>query len=168
MDNFNWVAVYGAALSTIIFARDWLKSKNRLRVTVAHGVDSERYHGVCAVIRVSNHGYRPLMLFHVGLLWEFRTITLRDRIKHLIRYRRFPRRLGWIRGSLPAREGGYGFPCAIEPLQSADFWVPFTAIDDESDETRNVIIASAQDALGRNSYSRPFTMRGVKVLEEIE
>lgn len=59
-------------------------------------------------------------------------------------------------------------PVSIDPLNSIDVWVPFEKIDETVDEGENVIIAYAQDALGRNSYSREFTMRGIKLLEATE
>lgn len=166
MSNFDWVALYGAVLSTIIFAREWITSRSKLRVTVAHGV-SDQFKEACMVVRVSNHGHRPLRLFHVGLLWKYRAVGWRDRVWDAIRYKRF-RHIGWVHGTLPPADPDHNFPCIIEPLQSADFWVPFSAIDEASADDRNIIIASAQDALGRNSYSRPFQRRGVEILRDTD
>ncbi|WP_298336389.1 hypothetical protein [uncultured Erythrobacter sp.] len=166
--DLDWIAVYAALLSTFIFVREWRDNRVRLKVTVSHGVDAEKHEGVCAVIRISNLGHRPLVLFGVGLMWNYRRVSLAERIRHMVLYKRFPRRIGWVRGHLPEDHKADDLPRAIDPLNSVDVWVPFDKIDEAIDEGNNVIIAYAQDALGRNSYSQEFTMRGVKLLEAVE
>ena len=159
MGNFDWVAIYAAILATFVAVRDYRSSRNKLKVTVSFGVDADRFDEVCAVIRVMNVGNHPLILFHAGMLWEYRKVTIFDRCKHIIRFRNSPMRMGWVHGRLPETEVGYDFPKRIEPKNSADFWIPFSAIEQGSDDDRSVFVASAQDALGRNSYSKPFDMR---------
>ena len=90
MADLDWIAVYAALLSTFIFVREWRDRRARLKVIVSHGVDSDKHDDVCAVIRISNIGHRPLVLFSVGLMWKYRRVTLSERIRHLIRYRRIP------------------------------------------------------------------------------
>lgn len=166
MTNFDWIAIYGAVLSTLVAFREYWTSRNKFKVTMNVGMDRDRHDGLCAVIRVMNHGNHPLMLFHVGLVWPYRQVTLIDRLSHFIRFRRLPLRIGWVHGPLPDSDEGYAFPCRIEPKESEDFWLPYEAINEGSDDYRNILMAFAQDALGRDSYSAPFTMRPKKVLDK--
>ncbi|ASK32878.1 hypothetical protein CEK62_20220 (plasmid) [Alcanivorax sp. N3-2A] len=152
------LAIYAAVLSTIVFVWNIRRAIPRFKVEIIFGtdeVDGELVVG--AYISVKNPSSHTVHLSNISLLYPYRKSGLYERIKHLLKYRRFPFAAGWVHSSL----SNYGIddkcPVSLEPGKSVGIFVPEDVLEKVFEECEERSIkASAQDELWRNKYSGKF------------
>lgn len=155
----DYLAVYGAALSTLVFVWNARRASPQVRVRVVytHGmvVDGELKNGVG--IFIQNPSASTAHVTAVSFVYPLMNASLFQRIGHLVKYRRSPRRMGWCHSSLQNFGLNVGLPTSIEPAKSHLIFVPGEVIEKLllNSERRRFII-QVQDALWRNKYSKPF------------
>ncbi|MBW4472863.1 MAG: hypothetical protein KME45_21175 [Stenomitos rutilans HA7619-LM2] len=154
----DYLAIYAAALSTIVFVWNVFQSQPRFRIDLVFGVETKNEKtegGVYIIVRnVSNH---DIHLASIGFLYLDRQPSLRERISYLWKFKRVPRRLGWVHSSLSYHAISNGCPTAIEARKSHRVFVPISAIETMiAKGSAPLLIASAQDELWNNVYTRPF------------
>ncbi|MEO5938144.1 MAG: hypothetical protein ABIQ43_03960 [Sphingomonas sp.] len=67
----DYLAIWGAGLSTIVAGREVWSSRDRLKVQLIHGVSDDL--GACAVLFIGNPGKRAIMAEYAGYAWPFET-----------------------------------------------------------------------------------------------
>lgn len=122
MRSLDPIALYGAVLSSLIFA--WTLWKDRRRISLemfaSFGTRPEGGDGEGLLIIVRNHSDRSVQICDVGLAWSERDATLRERWTNAWRFQRFFR-VGWRLGGFPLAGQG-PMPITIEGWQSARIW----------------------------------------------
>jgi len=150
----DWLAIYAAALSTIVFAWNVIRSRPRLKVLVMFGFEG----GVGgASISVINRSPHTVHLAGISILYRYNRPSLREWAVHAWRFKRLPRRLGWVHSSLSNYEINDGCPHTLEARDSHHVLVPekiLEAIFLEASERK--IMAVAQDKIWNNVYSNVF------------
>lgn len=154
----EFLAVYAAALSTAVFFWNVHKARPAFRVKMIFGVDKvdgEYVHGVYAFVQ--NHSSHKVHITNLSVLYPFKKTTVRERLEHLWKFRRLPRRIGWCHTSLDYYDTDSGCPITLEPGTAHSVLIQEDAVEKilESSIDRR-LMAVAQDALWRNVYSAPF------------
>lgn len=152
------LSIYAALLSTIVFAWNMRKAVPSYKVEIVSGadrIDGEYIAG--AYISVKNPSSHTVHLSNISILYPFGNRGLIEKVRHLLKYRRFPLTVGWCSSNLT----NYGIddkcPIALEPGKSIGILVSYKILEEifEGCEARE-IKASVQDELWRNKYSRKF------------
>lgn len=154
----DFMAVYGAALSTLVFVWNARRSTPQIRVRLAYAVvttDGETKGGVG--ISIQNPSASTAHISGVSFVYPWRRTTLRDRIGHLIKYRRIPTRIGWCHTALSNFKVDDECPTSIDPERSHWIFVEESVIESLLSSSHARIFAiQVQDALWRNKYSKHF------------
>lgn len=154
----DYLAIYAAILSSIVFLWNVLQSRPRLKVDLLFGVetvDDETTTGISVVVR--NNSSHEIHLAAIGLLYPYTRVDLKERLLHLWRYKQWPRRVGWCHTSLSNYSIKDGCPMCLEARKSHHVLVPKAVVEKIlSEATRDNLIAAVQDQLWNNVYSRPF------------
>ena len=154
----DYLAIYAAALSSVVFIWNVLQSRPRLKVDLLLG--SETVEGITTSglsIVVRNTSSQDIHLAGIDLLYPYHDVKVRDRLLHLWRYKRWPNRVGWCRTSLSNYCLRDGCPMCLDARRSHHVLVPQPVVEQIlSQATRDSIIAIVQDQLWNNAYSRPF------------
>jgi hypothetical protein len=150
------LAIYGATLSTATAAWNYFRARPQVRVLLIFAleeVEGESQTGIG--ISIQNIFNQPFHIANVSFLYPYRTSTCRDKLKHLIRFKRIPRNDGWCLSSLSLHGIEDGCPVSIEPSKSHWIFVRHEVLDGlfEGAQSRRVK-AVVQDALWRNTYSK--------------
>lgn len=158
MELTDYLAVYGAGLSTAIAVWNYFRSRPKVRVLLTFatgGVDGEVTGGVG--ISVQNPSTHTAHITNVSFLYSSTVSTFRDRIKHLVKFKRVPRNHGWCHTALSNYGLSDGCPVSIEPGKAHWIFVPDNVIQKLlSDAISPHVKVVVQDALWRNKYSRKF------------
>lgn len=161
------LAIYAAALSTVVFSWNLMRARPKIRVRVCLAVD-DRPDGKSRVgigIFVQNPSAHTVHITNISLLYPFRPVTILGRIKHVWEYRSSPLRIGWCSTALSLYGVDDRCPASIEPGQSHYVFVEQEALDEILEGALSrLIIAAVQDALWRTKYSKKFLVstRGAK------
>lgn len=103
---------------------------------------------------VQNVSAHTVHLSSLSVLYPYTETRFRDRLSHLIRYRRFSTNIGWVHTSLSNYDTEDCFPVSIEARKSIDVFIPDETLQDMmADAVRREIRAKVQDALWRDTYS---------------
>jgi hypothetical protein len=150
----DFLAIWGATLSTVVVGRELLASRDKLKVQFIHGAhDTE---GACAVIWIANPGKRAIMVQYAGYAWPFQNLSFFEKVRHFIKYRHHWRTIGWCHTPLSAAlVEPSPLPKLLEPGHSEQIWIPLSSLQDSARHHQGLLIAQVQDALGRSYYSRP-------------
>ncbi len=153
----DWLAVYAAVLSTSTFAWNLIQSRSRLKVEVMYSVGAE---GNGVRIFVQNLSGHDVYLSGVTLYYPYSRVPWRRRLKFMWKYKKLPRRVGWVQTGLKTLGVEDGCPRMIEARNSHSVLI----LDEKVDEllakaVEQTLIAMAQDSLFRNSYSKPFKLK---------
>ena len=163
----EYLAIYAAALSTFVFLWNVLQSKAKVKVDLIYGIEGEGddlKSGVYIFVRnISSH---QIHLSNLSLLYPYRSVSLKERIEHLCKYKRFPRRIDWVSTSLSNYSIEDGCPTCLEPRKSHSVLISDDKLEIVlSDAVDRSLIACAQDQLWNNTYSKVFTHSVVKTDE---
>lgn len=155
----DYLAVYGAALSTLVFVWNARKSTPQIRVRIAYAVDTvdgETKGGIG--ISIQNPSTSTAHITGVSFVYPWRRGALRDRFIHLVKYKRLPVRIGWCHTALSNFDLSDECPASIEPAKSHWIFVPKEVVEKLlSDAYERRFVVQVQDALWRNKYSKPFS-----------
>ena len=150
----DWLAIYGAALSTIVFAWNAFQSRPRLKVVIVFGVD-DNVHG--AHVSVQNRSPHTVHLSNISILYRYRSSSLKEWLSHAWEYKRIPRRLGWVYSPLSNYNVRDGCPIALEARNSHHIMIPDAVLESIFSKTsERKIIAVVQDKIWNSVYSNVF------------
>jgi len=154
----DYLAIYAAILSTLVFAWNALQSRPRLRVDLIFGIEGSgdaMKSGVYIFVRnLSSH---DVHLSNISILYPYRTASLKERFAHVWRFRRLPRRLGWVHSSLSNHSVGSGCPVCLEARKSHQVFISEPTLETMLAEANGqAIMACVQDQLWNNVYSGQF------------
>lgn len=154
----DYLAIYAAILSSVVFLWNVLQSRPRFKVDLLFGIDTVEgvtTSGVSIVVR--NTSSHDIHLAAIGLLYPYTRVGAKEKLLHLWRYKRWPRRVGWCQTSLSNYSIKDGCPMCLEARKSHHVLVPKEVIEKILAEAmRDRLIATVQDQLWNNVYSRPF------------
>lgn len=158
------IAIYAALISTFTLVWNISRSSRRLKVSVVLSINTNKegkaefgYNLVSA-----NHSASSVQIRSIMILWPYKRATASDRIRHVFQFRKLPIRIGWCYGRLP-EEVESDLPFDVEPGRSHIVFLDKEMIHNKlNEEKTSKFIACAQDALGRNFYSRAFELPNFK------
>lgn len=157
----EYLSIYAASLSTIVFLWNTRRAIPRYKVEIISGsdeIDGEFIHGI--YISVKNPSPHSVHLAHLDLLYPYKKTNLIEKIFHFIKYRRLPVSVGWVHTSLSHYDVEDGFPLSIESGKSHGFLVPDKVLKKLlKDSYKQEVKASVQDQLWRRKYSKKFQYR---------
>ena len=156
----DYLALYAAVLSTTVFFWNVEKSRPKFTVLIVGGVKGihpDAIPGVYVLIR--NTSTQTVHIRGMSPLAPHRHISLLERFRHGLRYRRF-RYVGWVHYTYALEGVETGLPASIEARNSHSIFIPEQTLWSmlEDDKT-NKFAVSVQDALWRNTMSKPFIMK---------
>lgn len=154
----EYLAIYAACLSTIVFAWNITRTIPRFKVDIVFGTrDSGGYidHGIRVGIR--NPSPHTVHLAGIDLLYRYKETNFVHKLVHMIKYRRWPSTVGWVHTGLSHYDLKDECPLALESGKSHDVFVPNKILEQIlSDSVDRYIKAGVQDQLWRNKYSKKF------------
>lgn len=158
------LAAYGAALSTAVFLWNVARAVPRFKVdlmTATDEIDGDPVFGISVSVR--NPSPNTIHLAGVSILYRNSYPTIADILKHIWRFRRVPRTLGWVHTSPPDYGVETGCPCAVSPGAAHNVLITDAELAEilagkESQEIRAV----AQDQLARNRYTGTLEVPWIK------
>lgn len=154
----EFLAIYAALLSTIVFVWNMRRAVPRFKVELIFGtdkIDGEYVSG--AYISVKNPSNHTVHLSNISILYPYKKTTIIELITHALKYRRLSPSVGWVHSSLSNFEINDGCPLALKPGKSHGILFPESALEKVfEDGEERFIKASVQDQLWRTKYSRKF------------
>lgn len=154
MKATEWLAIYAAALSTIVFSWNVFQSRPRLKVMIVFGIEELV---VGAHISVQNRSPHTIHLSNISILYRDRKPTWKEWLSHAWEFKRLPRRLGWVHSSLSNYKIADGCPVALEARNSHHVLVPEDTLERIFERTaERKIIAVVQDKIWNSVYSNVF------------
>lgn len=154
----DYLAAYGALLSTAVAVWNVFRALPKIRVFLVFSVDrlqGEPRHGI--TISIQNPSAHTVHITNVSFLYQYKSETLRDRIKHFVRFKRLPHNLGWCHSALSNFGINDNCPISIEARRSHSIFVSDDMLEKLlSDAVSRNIKVVVQDELWRNKYSKRF------------
>src|ERR1035441_7189066 len=95
------LAIYGASLSTATAVWNYFRTRSQVRVILIYALETiqgESQHGVG--ISIQNISTQTVHISNVSFLYPYRKSTFRDKVEHLVRFKRIPRNDGWCHSGL--------------------------------------------------------------------
>lgn len=160
----DYLAIYGAVLSTMVFLWNARQASPRVKVRLTFAVETVEGKTTGGLgISIQNPSASAAHITNVSFVYPWRRTTLWERIKHMVRYRRLPIRIGWCHSSL----SNFGLedrcPVTIEPAKSHWIFVPDDKVEELLAQARQrMIVVQMQDELWRNKYSTAFAYSAKK------
>lgn len=154
----DYLAIYAATLSTAVFLWNVVQSRPRIKVDLIFGVESDDGKAESgAYVIVRNSSSHEVHLANVSILFPYIGITFKKRVAHLLRFKRWPSRIGWVHSSLSNFSIESGCPVCLEARKSHKVFIPKAKVEEMlSEATEGTLIACVQDQLWNNVYSRKF------------
>lgn len=163
MSVTEYLAIYAACLSTIVFIWNIARAVPRFKVRLVSGfdeIDGEYVFGVC--ISVQNPSPHTVHLSGIDLLYPSEDMRLSNFLRHLFKYRRFSRSVGWVYTSLSNYKIEDGCPITLEPGQSHNILVPDHVVEEVLENSqRRELKAVAHDQLWGRKHSNKFSVAKV-------
>lgn len=154
MKATEWLAIYAATLSTIVFGWNVFQSRPRLKVMIVFGIEELV---VGAHISVQNRSPHTIHLSSISILYRDRKPTWKEWLSHAWEFKRLPRRLGWVHSSLSNYKIADGCPVALEARNSHHVLVPEDTLEGIFERTaERKIMAVVQDKIWNSVYSNVF------------
>lgn len=159
MKTTDFLAIYGAVLSTSTAVWNYLRTRPKIRVRLIFALETVEGQPLTGLaIFVQNYSAQTVHIANVNLLCPFGSTSLRKKLDHLLRYKTIPYTQGWCFYPL-SRVGveDHG-PIDIDPGKSHKIFIKDSSLEPLLSETKSRLIrAVSQDALWRNEYSQVFT-----------
>jgi len=154
----EFLAVYAACLSSIVFIWNVVRTVPRVNVKLILGVETVNKEYISGVyICIQNPSPHTVHLSNISVLYPYVKKELKEIVLHALKFKRFPWRLGWVHSSLSNYKLEDGCPLSLEAGKSHNVFVPQKILEEIfKDSERREIAAVVQDQLGRNKYSRKF------------
>jgi hypothetical protein len=154
----DYLAIYGAGLSTIVAIWEYFRSRSKVRVVLifaVEDVEGETQHGLG--ISIQNPSGHTVHITNVSFLYPYRKLGLWNRVKNVVRFRRILRNDGWCHSALSLHGVEDQCPVSIEPGKSHYIFVRHETLEKVlADAQPRRLKAVVQDALWRNKYSKAF------------
>lgn len=154
----DYLAVYAAFLSTLVFLWNVIQARPKVKVDLLFGLDGKGdslRSGVWIVVRnLSSH---DVHLVGMDILYKYSQPTFAQRLRHMWRFKSLARRMSWVHSSLSLHGLESGCPLKLEARKSHQVFVPDTVVEKllaEAVDRR--LMASVQDQLWNNVYSSKF------------
>lgn len=152
MEITDWLAIYAAILSTVIFAWDVVRASPKVKTRLVLGLHPKQGAGV--YVSVQNKSSHTVHLAAVNALYRSSYASIWEKIVFLFTHRRLPTTVGWVHTSLKFCDVQDGCPVAIEPGNAHQVFLPQEKIERIlEDAASRDLMANSQDMLWRNSYS---------------
>ena len=154
----NILAIYGASLSTAIAVWNYRSTRPQVRVRLIFALEKVQGESQLGIgISIQNVSAQTVHISNVSLLYPYRRATLRDKLEHLIHFKRIPRDEGWCYSNLSLHGVEDGCPTSIAPGKSHWIFIRQEVLDGLLEGSQSSRVkAVAQDALWRNTYSKAF------------
>ncbi|MFT7293016.1 MAG: hypothetical protein ACI87Q_000862 [Pseudohongiellaceae bacterium] len=156
----DYLAIYAASLSTLVFFWNFVSARPRLKVRLSPGskVDGDKVlFGV--YVSIQNISAHTVHVSHLSLLYPYQDASLKEKLLHVAKYRRMPKTVGWVHTSPEYFDVDRGLPISVEARSSHDVFVPDEALEEIFEvAVARRIRAIAQDALWQNTYSNILDM----------
>lgn len=157
----DYLAIYGAILSTAVTAWNIFRARAKIRVILIFSVDKscdDVRHGI--EISIQNPSANTVHVTSVSFLYKYKRETVWHHIKHILKFGQLST-IGWCHTDLSNFDIFDGCPISIEPGKSHNIFVPDSALEKLLQEAvSREIKAVVQDALWRNKYSNKFEYIG--------
>jgi hypothetical protein len=162
----DYLAVYAAILSSLVFVWNVTQSRPRLKVDLAFALEDvhgELKPGIYVVIR--NMSSQDVHLANVSILYPYQQAGIKSKIAHIWRYKRVPSNLGWVHSSLSNYSLDSGCPMCLEARKSHKIFIAKTMLEGVWTEALHESVrACVQDQLWNNIYSKSFKFSTPKLL----
>ena len=155
MNGTNFIAIYAAVLSTIVFIWNIRSSSPRYEVDLVIGIEEVDGKMVSGIhVSIKNPSTRTVHISNVSLLYRYRHAKWHEYFIDALKYKRFPSNIGWVHSALSNYEIEDGCPIAIEPGKSHGILIQEKILEEifEGSVDRRIKCV-AQDQLWRNKYS---------------
>jgi hypothetical protein len=154
----DYLAIYGALLSTTVFVWNAVKARPKVRVRLAFAVETKDGQTQTGLgVSIQNPSAHTVHITAASFLYPYSEAALRQRLEHIIRYKRVPFDLGWCYSGFSLYDVEDGCPVSIEPGASHYIMVPQDKLEQLlANARRRILKVSVQDALWRNKKSRAF------------
>lgn len=154
----NWIAVYGAALSTLVFLWNLKNSRAKIKVAITPGVGRiSKNLEAGFYIHIKNLSPHTVHIASAWILYPYCHATFIERLKFIFKYRRFDHYFNWINDTPILKGIKMGLPKSIDARNSHNIFIPYKRVKKKlRDENIEQIAACVQDALGQNKYSSIF------------
>lgn len=154
----DYLAIYAAGLSTLVFLWNTSTARSRVRLQIVPGASSQNDEVQIGLhISVQNVSAHTVHISSLSILYPYRQVGVIDYLSHLVKYRRIASNIGWVHTRPDYYDVEDGFPVSIEARKSHDIFIPEGALEKLLDDAiRREIRAGIQDALWRNKYSKTF------------
>ncbi|MCA3153410.1 MAG: hypothetical protein ING30_00010 [Burkholderiales bacterium] len=154
----DYLAVYAAVLSTLVFLWNVLQSRPRIKVDLIFGIEGSGDAVTSGIyVFVRNLSSHDIHLSNIDILYPYTKPTWKERIAHAWRFKRLPKRLGWVHSSLSNYSVATGCPVCVEARQSHQVFIPQASVERVlADAVERSLMACAQDQLWNNAYSGRF------------
>jgi len=156
----DYLAIYAACLSSIVFLWNVRRATSRVRIELVFGleeVEGESIGGIYVIVR--NPSAQTVHLASVSPLIpsESGPPSILEKIQHIVKYRRWPVSLGWVHTSFSYFDIDDGCPLSLEAGRSHQIFVPEEKIKEILKKSeRKELRAVVQDELWRDKYSKTF------------
>jgi hypothetical protein len=153
MKTTDWLAVYGAAISTFTLLWTVAKARSRIKVVMLYGYEGDKQGAYISVQNRSGHAVR---ISAISLAYQLET-TAWVRLVQLVKYRRITQWAGWVRVPLRTRGVKDGCPVTIPPHDEYHIIVEHQLVDDLINESASdSVVAIIQDVLWNDVYSNKY------------
>ena len=154
----EYLAIYAACLSTIVFIWNVVRATPRIKVEIVSGSDEIEGEFVWgAYISVQNISSQTVHLSNISSLYPYKQNKLINIITHILKYKRIPGTEGRVHSGLSNYGIDDGCPLALESGKSHGVLVPDKILEKIFEYShRREIKVVVQDQLWRNKYSRKF------------
>jgi len=155
MNSTDWIAIYGAVLSTVIALLGYINSKSNFRVKLQNCIECREIDisdGIC--ISVMNHTNHKVVIKTVHVMYPYCKSSIWDRLKGIKYYKRFNNYIGWVSTPLSNYRIKDNLPAVLEAGFSYQVVIPrdkLKRILDDNDNRK--LVALVEDSLGRRKYS---------------
>lgn len=153
MDASDWIAIYGAGLSSFLAIRQWKLSRRHLKISSCPAFNGPDYTpaGTFTRVTLANHGSQPVFVRSVHLSVHLRRYAWHETLTHFYRFWRL-RQGVWIGSALPANTiVEPPLPTEILPGRSMTVWLPADELMDTSKGRRTRLLV--QDEMDRQLVS---------------
>lgn len=154
----DYLAIYAAILSSLVFVWNIVNSRPRIRVEMVVGSNGDGDQIQFGVyVSIKNVSAHAVHLSNVSLLYPYEKSGIGKKLGHLIRFRTLPRTVGWVHTSLSNYKIKDGCPLSIDARKSHGIFIPNAVLKEVfTDAVRHELKAVVQDQLWQNTYSGIF------------
>lgn len=153
----EYLAIYAAIMSSVVFFWNVRKSRPNFRVKVSHGIGDQKDGTKTAgfVASVENMSAQTVFIKPISILIFKENPTLKDRWTFLRKYKRYSRTQGWVFGNFENFDIEQDRQNKLEPGQSFSVFIPASVCKVIAEHSKSTIFrAYAQNELGENRYSK--------------